>query len=249
MVRHLILVRHGESEWNQKNLFCGWFDADLSDLGRAEAKKAGALLKEANYDVKFLYTSVLCRAIHTMDGILEVLGWKDRPVKRLWRLNERHYGALQGLNKSETAARYGEDQVKVWRRSYDVPPPPVEETSEHYPGNSPLYKGVPKEQLPYRESLKDTVARVVPCWEEELVPALKQGNVLIAAHGNSIRAIVKIITECSDEKIAGTEIPTGIPLVYELDESTLKFVTWKHLGSDEDYDKSVNKNKAQGKAK
>ncbi len=215
----LVLVRHGESTWNRENRFTGWTDVDLSDAGRAEARTAGQLLRAGGYRFDLAYTSVLKRAIRTLWIVLDEMDLMWLPVFRDWRLNERHYGALQGLNKAETAAQYGEGQVKIWRRSYDIPPPPLERSDERFPGHDPRYAGLKPDELPLAESLKDTVARFLPFWHETLAPAVRSGRrVLVAAHGNSIRAMVKYLDNVSDDEIVGVNIPTGIPLVYELQD-------------------------------
>jgi 2,3-bisphosphoglycerate-dependent phosphoglycerate mutase len=214
----VVLLRHGESDWNRENRFTGWTDVDLSETGRAEAKRAGQLLKAEGYSFDLLFTSVLKRAIRTAFMVLDEMDLLWIPVQRSWRLNERHYGALQGLNKAETAAKFGDEQVKVWRRSYDVPPPPLEKTDPRFPGNDPRYKGLSASELPLTECLKDTVARFLPYWHETIAPAIKGGQkVLVAAHGNSLRALVKYLDGVSDQEIVELNIPTGIPLVYELD--------------------------------
>ena len=218
-MKKLVLIRHGESEWNKENRFTGWTDVELSQKGREEARQAGQLLKNQGYSFDKAYTSVLKRANHTLDGVLLELGETDIPVTRSWKLNERHYGALQGLNKAETAAKYGDGQVHEWRRSWDVRPPLLDSDDKRNPVLDPLYKGVPADELPLGESLKDTVRRVVPFFESDIVPEIKAGkNVVIAAHGNSLRALVKFLDHISDDDIAGLDIPTGVPLVYELDD-------------------------------
>lgn len=218
-MKKLVLIRHGESEWNKENRFTGWTDVELSQKGREEARQAGQLLKNQGYSFDKAYTSVLKRANHTLDGVLLELGETDIPVTRSWKLNERHYGALQGLNKAETAAKYGDEQVHEWRRSWDVRPPLLDSDDKRNPVLDPLYKGVPADELPLGESLKDTVLRVVPFFESDIVPEIKAGkNVVIAAHGNSLRALVKFLDHISDDDIAGLDIPTGVPLVYELDD-------------------------------
>lgn len=227
----LVLVRHGQSDWNQKNLFTGWTDVDLTELGRQEAIAAGRCLREAGYEFDIAFTSVLKRAIRTLWLMLDELDRMWIPVIRDWRLNERHYGALQGLNKAETAAKYGEEQVHVWRRSYATPPPPLDPSDERHPRHDVRYRGI--ENLPATESLKDTLARVKPCWEERIAPELRAGrHVLVAAHGNSLRALVKMLDGISDEDIPGFNIPTGIPLAYELDDS-LRPVHREFLGDPE----------------
>lgn len=218
-MKKLVLIRHGESEWNKENRFTGWTDVELSQKGREEARQAGQLLKNQGYSFDKAYTSVLKRANHTLDGVLLELGETDIPVTRSWKLNERHYGVLQGLNKAETAAKYGDEQVHEWRRSWDVRPPLLDSDDKRNPVLDPLYKGVPADELPLGESLKDTVRRVVPFFESDIVPEIKAGkNVVIAAHGNSLRALVKFLDHISDDDIAGLDIPTGVPLVYELDD-------------------------------
>jgi 2,3-bisphosphoglycerate-dependent phosphoglycerate mutase len=218
MIR-LVLLRHGESEWNRENRFTGWTDVDLSAAGVAEAHDAGRLLRAEGYDFDIAFTSVLRRAIRTLWIGLDELDRMWLPVVHSWRLNERHYGALQGLNKAETAAQYGDAQVLLWRRSYDVPPPPLPAGDERDPGRDPRYAGLSAVQLPRSESLKDTVARFLPAWHELIVPELHDGKrVLIAAHGNSLRALVKYLDNVADSEIPELNIPTGVPLVYELDD-------------------------------
>jgi 2,3-bisphosphoglycerate-dependent phosphoglycerate mutase len=231
MTGKLVLCRHGQSDWNLKNLFTGWTDVDLSDVGRQEAIDAGRSLRELGYEFDIAYTSVLKRAIRTLWLMLDELDEMWIPVVRDWRLNERHYGALQGLNKAETAAKYGDEQVLVWRRSYATPPPPLELTDERHPAHDKRYAGIPN--LPATESLATTLERVAPCWHQLIVPQLKAGkNVLIAAHGNSLRALVKMLDKVSDDDIVGFNIPTGIPLVYELDDS-LQPLSREFLGDPE----------------
>ncbi len=215
----LVLLRHGESTWNRENRFTGWTDVDLSDRGRQEATEAGRLLADGGYVFDIAYTSVLTRAIRTLHIALDELDLLWIPVVKSWRLNERHYGALQGLDKAETAARHGEAQTKIWRRSYDVPPPPLSPDDERHPSRDPRYRDLQPEELPLTESLKDTVARFLPYWHETIAPAIREGSrVLIAAHGNSLRALVKYLDHISGEEIVEHNIPTGIPLVYELDD-------------------------------
>ncbi|MGH9186201.1 MAG: phosphoglyceromutase [Acidimicrobiales bacterium] len=222
----LILLRHGQSTWNAENLFTGWYDADLSELGRREAVRAGQLLAEAGIVPDVVHTSLLVRAIRTADLALEELGRRWLPVRRTWRLNERHYGDLQGKDKKQTAAEFGAAQVKVWRRSYDVPPPPVDRSSEHHPANDPRYADLPPHVLPASECLKDVLERMLPWWEDLCVPDLRAGLVvLVAAHGNSLRALVKHFDRISDEEIPGLNIPTGVPLVYDLDDALRPLVT------------------------
>ncbi|MDH5196340.1 MAG: 2,3-diphosphoglycerate-dependent phosphoglycerate mutase [Gemmatimonadota bacterium] len=214
----VVLLRHGESDWNRENRFTGWTDVDLSDKGVTEAHEAARLLTEGGYHFDVAYTSVLRRAIRTLWIVLEDMDQMWIPVHRSWRLNERHYGALQGLNKAETAAKHGEAQVKIWRRSYDTPPPALTPDDERFPGRDPRYAAVPAGELPLTESLKDTVARFLPYWTGTIVPVIQAGKrVLIAAHGNSLRALVKHLDGISEEEIVGLNIPTGVPLVYELD--------------------------------
>jgi 2,3-bisphosphoglycerate-dependent phosphoglycerate mutase len=216
----LVLLRHGESTWNLENRFTGWHDVDLSPKGLVEAKEAGRLLREGGYVFDLAHTSLLKRAIRTLWMTLDGLDQMWIPVAKSWRLNERHYGALQGLNKAETAAKYGDAQVKIWRRSYADPPPPLTPEDERYPGRDPRYSGLSRAELPLAESLKDTVARFLPYWESAIVPDLRAGNrVIIAAHGNSLRALVKHLDGVSDAEIVELNIPTGIPLVYELDDA------------------------------
>jgi len=245
----VVLLRHGESIWNKENRFTGWTDVDLSEKGVGEAAQAGKLLKQENFEFDIAFTSVLKRAIRTLWlGLYEMdLMWI--PVVRSWRLNERHYGALQGLNKSETAEKYGDDQVLIWRRSYDTQPPALEVTDERYPGKDPRYAELSKDELPLAECLKDTVERFLPYWHETIAPTIKSGKkVLIAAHGNSLRALVKYLDDVSDEDIVGMNIPTGMPLVYELDEN-LKPTKRYYLGDPEAVKKAMAAVAAQGKSK
>jgi 2,3-bisphosphoglycerate-dependent phosphoglycerate mutase len=229
----VVLLRHGESEWNRENRFTGWKDVDLSEKGRAEAKEAGRLMKEAGFAFDLAFTSVLTRAIKTLGIALDEMGQLWIPVIKHWRLNERHYGALQGLNKAETAAKHGEDQVKIWRRSYDIPPPPMSPDDERYAGRDPRYAGLRPGEIPGAESLKDTVARFLPYWHETIAPAITSGTrVLIAAHGNSLRALVKYLDNVPETDIVELNIPTGIPLVYELDDN-LKPIRHYYLGDPE----------------
>ena len=215
----LVLLRHGESTWNKENRFTGWTDVDLSEKGREEAREAGRLLKEGGYVFDIAHTSLLKRAIRTLWIALDALDLMWIPVTKSWRLNERHYGALQGLNKAETTAQHGEAQVKIWRRSYDTPPPPLAPDDDRHPGRDPRYASLTPSELPLTESLKDTVARFLPYWHEIIAPAIQSGKrVLITAHGNSLRALIKYLDNMSETDIVGLDIPTGIPLVYELDE-------------------------------
>lgn len=226
----IVLMRHGESTWNLDNRFTGWTDVDLTEKGVAEARQAGKLLKEAGFTFDVAYTSVLKRAIRTLWGTLDEMDLMWLPVVHEWRLNERHYGALQGLNKAETAAQYGDEQVLVWRRSYDVPPNPLDANDPRASFNDPRYAKLKREQIPLTECLKDTVARVLPAWHEELAPAIKSGKrIIVSAHGNSLRALIKYLDGISDADIVGLNIPNGIPLVYELD-ADLKPIKSYYLG-------------------
>ena len=226
----VVLLRHGESTWNQENRFTGWTDVDLSERGRAEALEAGRLLREGGYRFDLAYTSVLTRAIRTLWIALDTLDLMWIPVEKHWRLNERHYGALQGLNKAETAATHGEAQTKIWRRSYDVPPPALTLDDPRHPSRDPRYAALAAGELPLTESLKDTVARFLPYWRDVIAPSIRSGRrVLIAAHGNSLRALVKYLDRISDEAIVGLNIPTGIPLVYELHDD-LRPIRHYYLG-------------------
>jgi 2,3-bisphosphoglycerate-dependent phosphoglycerate mutase len=229
----LVLLRHGESDWNKENRFTGWTDVDLSAKGAAEAHEGGKLLREGGYVFDVAYTSVLKRAIRTLWIALEELDQMWIPIHNTWRLNERHYGALQGLNKAETAAKFGDKQVLIWRRSYDIPPPALTADDSRYPGNDPRYTSLTAAELPLTECLKDTVARFLPYWHETIAPVLKAGKrVIIAAHGNSLRALVKYLDNVSDADIVELNIPTGIPLVYELDDD-LKPIRHYYLGDPE----------------
>jgi 2,3-bisphosphoglycerate-dependent phosphoglycerate mutase len=245
----LVIVRHGESVWNRENRFTGWVDVDLSEKGHLEARKAAEAIKNAGLTFDVAYTSVLKRAIRTLWYIMDELDLMWIPVNRRWRLNERHYGALQGLNKSDMAAKYGEEQVKIWRRSYATPPPSLEESNEYFPGNDPRYKDVDKSLLPKGECLKDTVERCMPLWNDEIVPDIKSGkSVIIAAHGNSLRALVKHLENMGEDEILNFNIPTGIPIIYELDEN-LKPISRNFLGNEEDVRKAMEAVANQGKAK
>jgi len=245
----VVLLRHGQSTWNKENKFTGWVDVDLSDKGLVEAKKSGEVLKAEGYTFDIAFTSVLKRAIRTLWITLDELDLMWIPVIRHWRLNERHYGALQGLNKAETAQKYGEEQIKIWRRSYDTQPPALEKTDERYPGNDPRYSNLTEEELPLTECLKDTVERFMPYWEETIAPTIHEGKkVLIAAHGNSLRALVKYLDNVSEEEIVGLNIPTGIPLIYELDDD-LKPIKHYYLGDPDEIAKAASAVAAQGKAK
>ncbi|HOO33375.1 MAG TPA: 2,3-diphosphoglycerate-dependent phosphoglycerate mutase [Thermotogota bacterium] len=245
----LVLLRHGESEWNKLNFFTGWTDVDLSEKGVSEAKQAGEVLREEGYEFDIAYTSVLKRAIKTLNYALEGIDELWLPVYKSWRLNERHYGDLQGLNKAETAEKFGAEQVKKWRRSYDVPPPALETSDDRYPGKDRRYADLTEEQLPKTECLKDTLERVLPYWDEEIAPTIKSGKrVVIAAHGNSLRAIVKYLDDMTEEAIIGLNIPTGVPLVYELDED-LKPIRHYYLGDQEAIKKAAEAVANQTKTK
>jgi 2,3-bisphosphoglycerate-dependent phosphoglycerate mutase len=243
----LVLIRHGESDWNRENRFTGWTDVDLSKKGVEEALEAGRLLKEEGFTFDVAYNSVLKRAIKTLNIVLEQMDLLWIPVYKSWRLNERHYGALQGLNKAETAEKHGEDQVTIWRRSYDVPPPALTADDPRYPGNEPRYANVPKDELPLTECLKDTVARFLPLWHDEIAPMISSGKkVVIAAHGNSLRALVKYLDNVSEEDILKLNIPTGTPLVYELDKN-LKPIKSYYLGDQDAIAAAMNAVANQGK--
>jgi len=245
----VVLLRHGESEWNKANRFTGWTDVGLSDKGVAEAAEAGRLLRSEGFVFDVAYTSVLKRAIKTLWLALEELDQMWIPVINSWRLNERHYGALQGLNKAETAQEFGEDQVKIWRRSYDTPPPALEEADPRHPKHDPRYAGLDLADLPRTESLKDTVARFLPYWTGTIAPDIRSGRrVIIAAHGNSLRALVKHLDGISDQDIVGLNIPTGIPLLYELD-ADLKPLSSRYLGDPEAARKAAEAVAAQAKAR
>ncbi|MGD0200577.1 MAG: 2,3-diphosphoglycerate-dependent phosphoglycerate mutase [Bryobacteraceae bacterium] len=245
----LVLVRHGESDWNKQNLYTGWTDVDLSEKGVAEALEGGRTLKQEGYTFDVAYTSVLKRAIRTLWIVMDEMDLMWIPVYRSWRLNERHYGALQGLNKAETAERFGEAQVKIWRRSYDIRPPALEKSDPRWPGHDPRYKDLSEAEVPLTECLKDTVARFLPYWHETIAPAVKAGQrVVIAAHGNSLRALVKYLDNISDQEIVGLNIPTGIPLVYELGED-LKPIRHYYLGDQEKIQAAMEAVAAQGKKK
>tara|TARA_R110002049_G_scaffold63439_5_gene168628 strand:- start:902 stop:1645 length:744 start_codon:yes stop_codon:yes gene_type:complete len=247
MAGKLVLCRHGQSDWNLKNLFTGWTDVDLTEQGIAEAQAAGRLLKELGYEFDIAYTSVLKRAIRTLWLVLDEMDRMWIPVVRDWRLNERHYGALQGLNKAETAAKYGDEQVHIWRRSYDIPPPELEVSDERHPSHDARYAGIAN--LPATESLATTLDRVLPCWNDVIAPDLKAGkNVLIAAHGNSLRALVKMLDGVSDEEITGFNIPTGVPIAYDLDDN-LKPRSREFLGDADAIAKAAAAVAAQGSAK
>lgn len=245
----LVLLRHGESTWNREGLFTGWTDVDLSEKGITEAKTSGQVLKEQGYVFDIAYTSVLKRAIRTLWIVMDVMDIMWIPVYRSWRLNERHYGALQGLSKPETAKKHGEKQVLIWRRSYDIRPPALEKTDMRYPGKDPKYNDLKEEEIPTSECLKDTVARVLPYWKEQIIPTIKSGaRILISAHGNSLRALVKYLDDVSNEEILKLNIPTGIPLIYELDDN-IKPIKHYYLGDPEEVMKAMKKVADQGKVK
>ncbi|MEW5759111.1 MAG: 2,3-diphosphoglycerate-dependent phosphoglycerate mutase [Candidatus Omnitrophota bacterium] len=245
----LVLLRHGESIWNKENKFTGWVDVDLSEKGRKEALSGGEALKKEGYTFDVAYTSVLKRAIRTLWITLDIMDLMWIPVYRSWRLNERHYGALQGLNKSEMAQKYGENQVLIWRRSYDIRPPELSKDDLMYPGKDPRYKDLSVEDIPLAECLKDTVARFLPYWHQTIAPVVKSGKkVLIAAHGNSLRALVKYLDNVSEQDIVSLNIPTGMPLVYELDKD-LKPIQHYYLGEPEEVKKAMEAVANQGKAK
>lgn len=247
----VVFVRHGESEWNQLNKFCGWYDADLSQKGVDEAARAGAALKNDGFKLDLAYTSVLTRANRTLQIILDGLG-QSVPVYKSWRLNERHYGGLTGLNKAETAQKHGEEQVKIWRRSFDIPPPAITEENPYYSTilDDPRYKDGPaRDQFPMFESLKLTIERTLPYWNDTIVPQIKEGKcVLVAAHGNSLRGIVKVLDNMNDEQIMGLNLPTGIPFVYELDENMKPVKSMQFLGDEETVRKAMEAVANQGKA-
>jgi 2,3-bisphosphoglycerate-dependent phosphoglycerate mutase len=246
-IMKLVLLRHGESIWNKEDRFTGWADIDLSEKGIAEAKEAGKALADQGYFFDVAFTSVLKRAIRTLWLVLDEMDLMWIPVHRSWRLNERHYGALQGLNKAEMSAKVGEEQVGIWRRSYDIRPPALDKTDKRYPGNDPKYRGLSENRLPVTESLKDTVARLMPYWHEVLAPVLKAGkHAIVSAHGNSLRAIVKYLDDISDSGIVDVNIPTGIPLVYELDEE-LKPLAHFYLGDAEKVRRAISEVAGQGK--
>jgi 2,3-bisphosphoglycerate-dependent phosphoglycerate mutase len=245
----VVLLRHGESVWNKENKFTGWTDVGLSEKGLAEAAQSGKTLKEEGFTFDFAFTSVLKRAIKTLWLALEEMDLMWIPVERSWRLNERHYGALQGLNKAEIKDKYGDDKFMQWRRSYDIPPPELEKTDQRFPGFDPRYKNLKPDELPTTECLKDTVERFLPLWHEKIAPMIKSGTkVIIAAHGNSLRALVKYLDKISDDDISNLNIPTGIPLVYELDKD-LKPIKHYYLGNQEAIQKAINSVAKQGDKK
>ena len=247
-MKKLVLLRHGESTWNQENRFTGWTDVDLTERGTAEALRAGQQLKEEGFVFDVAYTSLLKRAIRTLWIVLDELDQMWIPVNRSWRLNERHYGALQGLNKAETAGKYGDEQVLVWRRSYDTPPPALEDGDERFPANDARYRGLTADDIPGTECLKDTVARFLPYWHETIAPQVRAGKrVIISAHGNSLRALVKYLDDVSDADIVGLNIPTGVPLVYELEDS-LSPISSRYLGDPDEVQKAMQSVANQGKS-
>lgn len=247
-MRKLVLLRHGESEWNKQNRFSGWTDVDLSNQGIKEAQKAGKLLKENGFTFDVAYTSVLKRGIRTLWIVLDELDLMWIPVYKSWRLNERHYGALQGDYKAKMAAEIGEEQVLIWRRSYDTPPPPLKTSDPRYPGTDPRYKDLDPKDIPLSECLKDTVERFLPYWHETITPTLKEGKkILISAHGNSLRALVKYLDNVSEADIVSLNIPTGIPLIYELDDE-LKPLKHYYLGDPEELKQAIEVVEKQGKA-
>lgn len=248
-MKRLVLVRHGESRWNKENKFTGWTDVDLSEKGVEEAKKAGKVLKEKGFHFSQAYTSYLKRAIKTLNNILDQMDLDWIPVEKSWRLNEKHYGALQGLNKAETAREYGDEQVLIWRRSYDVPPKALEKDDERSPLKDPRYAGVDPADLPLTESLKETVSRILPYWEQTISPSLlKHDDIIVAAHGNSLRGIVKVLKGISDEDIIGLNLPTGIPYVFEFDDH-LNLQKDYFLGDPEEIKKLMEAVANQGKGK
>lgn len=245
----IVFMRHGESTWNLANRFTGWVDVDLTEKGAAEAREAGKILKEAGFEFDVAYTSVLKRAIRTLWLTLDEMDLMWLPVVHSWRLNERHYGSLQGLNKAETAAKYGDEQVLVWRRSYDVPPEPLDVNDPRTSYNDPRYAKLKREEIPLTECLKDTVARVMPVWNESIAPAIRAGKrIIISAHGNSLRALIKSLDNISDKDIVGLNIPNGQPLVYELD-ADLKPIRSYYLGDQAAIEAAMNAVASQGKAK
>jgi 2,3-bisphosphoglycerate-dependent phosphoglycerate mutase len=245
----LVLLRHGESTWNLENRFTGWTDVDLTETGVAQAQEAGRLLKAEGFAFDMAFVSLQKRALRTLWLALDELDQLWIPTEKSWRLNERHYGALQGLNKGETAAKYGDEQVLIWRRSYDVPPPALDPSDERYPGNDPRYANLSKDELPLTECLKDTVERFLPFWESSIAPKIKEGKtVIIAAHGNSLRALVKHLDNLSEDEVLKLNIPTGVPLLYELD-ADLKPIANRYLGDQEAIKKAMESVANQGKSK
>ncbi|MEC8839296.1 MAG: 2,3-diphosphoglycerate-dependent phosphoglycerate mutase [Candidatus Neomarinimicrobiota bacterium] len=243
----LVLLRHGESQWNLENRFTGWTDVDLTPKGELEAKSAGVVLKENGFEFNLVYTSVLKRAIRTMEICLSEMTIDKIPIEYSWRLNERHYGALQGLNKSETAEKFGDEQVLQWRRSYDIPPPALEESDERWSGNDPNYSNIDQNDIPLSECLKDTVNRFLPYWDKTIKPSIQnEKKVLIVAHGNSLRSLVKHLDNISDNDIISLNIPTGIPLIYELN-GDLEPINNYYLGNKEEIEKAISSVKNQAK--
>ena len=243
----LVLLRHGESQWNLENRFTGWTDVDLTPKGELEAKSAGVVLKENGFEFNLVYTSVLKRAIRTMEICLSEMTIDKIPIEYSWRLNERHYGALQGLNKSETAEKFGDEQVLQWRRSYDIPPPALEESDERWSGNDPNYSNIDQNDIPLSECLKDTVNRFLPYWDKTIKPSIQnEKKVLIVAHGNSLRSLVKHLDNISDNDIISLNIPTGIPLIYELNDD-LEPINNYYLGNKEEIEKAISSVKNQAK--
>ena len=243
----LVLLRHGESQWNLENRFTGWTDVDLTPKGELEAKSAGVVLKENGFEFNLVYTSVLKRAIRTMEICLSEMTIDKIPIEYSWRLNERHYGALQGLNKSETAEKFGDEQVLQWRRSYDIPPPALEESDERWSGNDPNYSNIDQNDIPLSECLKDTVNRFLPYWDKTIKPSIQnEKKVLIVAHGNSLRSLVKHLDNISDNDIISLNIPTGIPLIYELNDD-LEPINYYYLGNKEEIEKAISSVKNQAK--
>lgn len=248
-MKKLVLIRHGESLWNKENRFTGWTDVDLSEVGRSEAHRAGLQLKAEGFKFDFAFTSLLSRAIRTLNVILDEMDLTWIPVTKHWELNERHYGALQGLNKAETAAKHGDEQVFIWRRSYDLPPPPIDSSDPRHPRQDPRYASIPANLLPSTESLKDTVARVIPFWEKMIAPQVRAGkSILIAAHGNSLRALIKHLENISDEEIADLNLPTAVPIVYELTDD-LKPIRRYYIGDAETIAKATHAVANQAKSK
>lgn len=249
----IVMIRHGESTWNQENKFCGWFDANLSEKGVQEAESGGKALKDAGYTFDIAHTSLLTRAQVTLGKVLAAIDQKDLPIEKTWRLNERHYGALTGLNKAETAAKHGDEQVKIWRRSFDIPPPAMETDHPYYDTivKDPRYSDGPSaDEFPMFESLKLTIERTLPYWNDTIVPQIKEGKkIIIAAHGNSLRGIVKHLDNMSNDDIMGLNLPTGIPFVYKLDEKMKPIESMKFLGDDETVKKAMEAVAAQGTAK
>ena len=244
----LVLIRHGESTWNKANRFTGWVDVDLTEHGVGQAKEGGRLLREEGYIFDIAYTSLLKRAIRTLWLVMDELDQMWIPVERVWELNERHYGALQGLNKAQTAAEFGENQVLIWRRSFDISPPALDETSEYYPGADPRYKNLTPEQLPLTECLRDTIDRFMPYWHSTVAPSIRSGKrVIVAAHGNTLRALVKHLDNVAKEDIVGFNIPTGVPLVYELDDDLVP-ITHYYLGDQDAIQAAIAAVANQGKA-